>query len=78
MRRQMRLRYASCAHLHVYLPRFKGAARDGAVSRARVSGQLERGVEPLPGASSAGEFDVEAKAYGFAGRERVLAVARLR
>jgi hypothetical protein len=50
--------------------------RNSAITRARSSGRLERQVESLPGAKDAGRFVVEAKPYGFAGRERVLAVAR--
>jgi Zn-dependent peptidase ImmA (M78 family) len=76
VRKEMRLRYARGAHLGVYLPRFKGAGRNGAVARAHSTGELERRIELLPGARDAGRFLVEAKAYRFADRKRVLAVAQ--
>jgi Zn-dependent peptidase ImmA (M78 family) len=74
--KQVRLRYAHCSELDVYLPRFKGAAADSAVTRAHGSGKLERGLEELPGVSGAGVFEIEAHCYGVDERQRVLAVAR--
>jgi Zn-dependent peptidase ImmA (M78 family) len=74
--KQVRLRYAHCSNLDVYLPRFKGAPEDGAIARAHCSNKLERGTEELPGVSRAGSFEIEARCYGVEERQRVLAVAR--
>lgn len=74
--KQVRLRYAHCSELDVYLPRFKGAAPDSAIARAHHSGKLERGLEELPGVSGAGIFEIEARCYGVEERKRVLAAAR--
>jgi Zn-dependent peptidase ImmA (M78 family) len=74
--KQVRLRYAHCSGLDVYLPRFKGAAKDSAIEKAHKSGKLERGTEELPGVKGAGLFEVEAKCFGIEERKRVLAVAR--
>jgi Zn-dependent peptidase ImmA (M78 family) len=73
--RRARLRYAHCAHLDVYLPRFKGAASDSPISRAFASGRRERGVEALPGSKDGRPFAIEAKAFGSDERRVVLAVA---
>jgi hypothetical protein len=76
VKRQVRLRYAHCTgSLDVYLPRYKGADQSGAIVRAHHRGKLERGSEALPGAPSAGVFDVEARCFGYEDRKRVLAVA---
>jgi Zn-dependent peptidase ImmA (M78 family) len=73
--KQVRLRYAHCAMLDLYIPRFKGAGPEGAIARAHASGDLERAGEELPGVSGAGSFAVEARRYGADERQRVLAVA---
>ena len=73
--KRMRLRYARCAGVDVYLPRFKGAETDSVVTAAHESGEVHRGTERLPGAEVAGSFLVEAKRYGKDQRECVLAIA---
>jgi Zn-dependent peptidase ImmA (M78 family) len=72
---QVRLRYAHCSLLDVYLPRFKGAIAGSAIARAHSSGRLERGVEELPGTRGAGQFEIEARSSDTDDRQRVLAVA---
>jgi hypothetical protein len=74
--KRVRLRYAHCSQLDVYLPRFKSATEGGAIARAHASGKLERDTEELPGAPGAGKFEVEARCFGADDRQRVLAVAR--
>lgn len=76
VKKQVRLRYARCAHLGLYLPRFKSAPTDSVIARAYRSGMLERGIGELPGAEGAGTFLIEAKRFGSNDRQRVLAVAR--
>lgn len=76
VKKRVRLRYARCAHLDLYLPRFKSVSTDSVIARAYQSGMLERGVETLPGAEEAGRFKVEAKRFGPDHRQRVLAVAQ--
>jgi Zn-dependent peptidase ImmA (M78 family) len=73
--KRMRLRYARCADVDLYLPRFKSAEDESVVTAAHESGGVERGTERLPGAEAAGSFVVEAKRYGRDERERVLAIA---
>jgi hypothetical protein len=73
--RRARLRYAHCAHLGVYLPRFKSAEADSPISRAFASRRRERGVEALPGSKDGQAFAIEAKAFGNDERRVVLAVA---
>lgn len=46
-----------------------------ALTAARESGAIERGIETLPAAEGAGTFLVEAERYGRDEREYVLAVA---
>lgn len=75
--KRVRLRYAHCSQLDIYLPRFKSAADGGAIALAHASGKLERGIEELPGVPGAGQFEVEARCFGLNDRQRVLAVARL-
>lgn len=74
--KRVRLRYARCANLDIYLPRFKGASEESVITGAHRNGKLERATEPLPSAEGAGLFAVEAKCYGAEERERVLAVAQ--
>lgn len=76
VKQRMRLRYARCAHLDLYLPCFKSGPTDSAIARAYRSGMLERGVDELPGAEGAGPFSIEAKRFGPNDRQRVLAVAQ--
>jgi Zn-dependent peptidase ImmA (M78 family) len=73
--KRMRLRYARCAGMDLYLPRFKSAEDESVVTAAYESGRVERGAERLPGAEAAEVFVVEAKRYGKDERECVLAVA---
>ena len=74
--KQVRLRYAHCSNLDVYLPRFKGANEKSVIALARNTGAKEMGIEELPGVRDGGLFEIEAKCYGSEDRERVLAVAR--
>lgn len=74
--KRVRLRYAHCSELDVFLPRFKGADDKSAITLARRSGNLEEAVEELPGVPGGGLFSVEAKCYGADERQRVLVVAR--
>jgi Zn-dependent peptidase ImmA (M78 family) len=74
--KRVRLRYAHCSQLDIYLPRFKSAPEGGAVARAHVSSKLEHGIEELPGVLGAGQFEIEARCFGANDRQRVLAVAR--
>jgi Zn-dependent peptidase ImmA (M78 family) len=74
--KRVRLRYAHCSGLDVYLPRFKGAEEHSVITIARETGDKEEGVEELPGVRGGGRFKIEAKRYGWEERERVLAVAR--
>lgn len=74
--KRVRLRYAHCSGLDVYLPRFKGADDGSAIALAHQTGEIESRVEKLPGVSSGALFDIEAKRYGSEDLERVLAVAR--
>jgi Zn-dependent peptidase ImmA (M78 family) len=73
--KHVRLRYARCAGLDLYLPRFKSADEDSAITEAHRTGKLERGVEALPGSNTGEVFEIEAKCYGADERQRVLAVA---
>jgi hypothetical protein len=73
---RVRLRYASTAHLNVYLPRYKSARDGSAFCRAWEGWKAERAIETLPGGDRAGLFQVEAKAYGNDDQRRVLALAR--
>jgi hypothetical protein len=74
--KRVRLRYARCAHLDLYLPRFKSASDKSVITAAHQTHAVERATELLPGAEDAGPFLIEAKCYGTDERERVLAVAR--
>jgi Zn-dependent peptidase ImmA (M78 family) len=76
VKKRVRLRYARCAHLDLYLPRFKSVPTDGVIARAYRSGMLERGSEELPGTEGEGRFKIEAKRFGREDRQRVLAVAQ--
>jgi hypothetical protein len=57
------------------MPRLRGADDGSAITAAFATGDIERGIEALPGAEGAGEFAVEAKRYGYEDRVRVLAIA---
>ncbi|MGI8921477.1 MAG: ImmA/IrrE family metallo-endopeptidase [Solirubrobacteraceae bacterium] len=72
----LRLRYATTAHLNLYLPRFKSAGEGSALCRAWEGWSIERGLEHLPGGDGGSPFRVEAKAYGGDENRRVLALAR--
>ena len=74
--KRVRLRYARCSKLDLYLPRFKSAEDDSVITSARIRSGIEQATEKLPGAEQAGWFSIEAKRYGSEERERILAVAR--
>jgi Zn-dependent peptidase ImmA (M78 family) len=74
--KRVRLRYAHCSELDVYLPRFKSADDDSVITRAHHTGDTENAVEELPGVAGGELFEIEAKRYGSEDLERVLAVAR--
>jgi len=73
--KRVRLRYAHCSSLEVYLPHFKSADDTSAIALAHQSGNIEEGVEELPGVKNGGMFMIQARRYGTDERERVLAVA---
>lgn len=73
--KRLRMRYATTGRLDLYLPRYKSARDGSALCRAWEGWEIERGLETLPGAESAGAFRVEAKAYGGDDNKRVLALA---
>lgn len=73
---RLRVRYATTAHIKLYVPRFKGAEDGSVFCRAISSGRGESGIEELPGAEGDGLFRIEAKRYGSGALERVLAIAR--
>jgi Zn-dependent peptidase ImmA (M78 family) len=73
--KRVRLRYAHCSGLDVYLPRFKSAGDDSAIAEAHRSGRIEVANEALPGAPDAGVFRIEARCFGYEDRKRILAVA---
>src|SRR5438105_11333026 len=72
---RLRMRYATTAHLVLYLPRFKSARDGSALCRAWDGWSVERGLEPLPGGDGSRLFQVAAKAYGADENRRVLALA---
>jgi hypothetical protein len=74
--KRVRLCYARCSGVDAYLPRFKSASDNSVIARAHSRSSTQRGLETLPGAEEAGDFEVEARCYGPDKRQRVLAVAR--
>jgi IrrE N-terminal-like domain len=74
--KRLRVRYAVTSHLDLYVPKFKGADDDTVFCEAAASSAIVRRTTTLPGADDAGLFRVEAKRYGTAELERVLAICR--
>jgi hypothetical protein len=74
--RALRVRYAVTSHLNIYVPRFKGAGELSVFCEAAEGSQTVSATQTLPGAHEAGLFRIQAKRYGAAERERVLALAR--
>jgi Zn-dependent peptidase ImmA (M78 family) len=75
VKKRVRLRYAHCSALDVYLPRFKSADDASAIALAHKTGATETAIEQLPGVATGDSFAIEARRYGSDERERVLAVA---
>ncbi|MGH2853515.1 MAG: ImmA/IrrE family metallo-endopeptidase [Solirubrobacteraceae bacterium] len=73
---QLRVRYATTAHLNTYVPRYKAAHDASSLCRAFEGRAIQHGLEPLPGAEPDGVFSVEAKGYGNGPNRRVLALTR--
>lgn len=74
--KRLRVRYATTAHLDTYVPRYKAAHEASSLCRAIEGSEIQRGLEPLPGADPSGLFTIEAKGYGKGENRRVLAIAR--
>jgi Zn-dependent peptidase ImmA (M78 family) len=74
--KRLRVRYAVTSHMDLYVPKFKGADDESVFCKAAASYSIVRETTTLPGADEAGLFRVEAKRYGTAQRERVIAVCR--
>ena len=74
--KRVRLRYAHCSGLDIYLPRFKSASDNSAITQAYETGSTETAIEELPGVEIGETFEIEAQRYGSGDLERVLAVAR--
>lgn len=77
--KKLRVRYAKCHGLDVYIPRFKSVGDKGPFAQALEEGELINGVGFIPGTDST-EYLIEAKRYNRTAPngtiERVVALVR--
>lgn len=78
--KRLRVRYAKCKGMSVYIPKFKSVDEDSVYSDALATMGVVKGEGHLPGERRARSFAIEAKRYDRSGKggitERVLAIVR--
>jgi Zn-dependent peptidase ImmA (M78 family) len=73
---KLRVRYGTVQGMNLHIPRYKSVDEDGVLALALETPLRIKGVGTVPGAGPANEFAIEAKGFPYAGRSRVLALAR--
>jgi hypothetical protein len=70
---KLRVRYCIANEIDCFVPKFKSADDKSVLTKALKSFVAQRAIEPLPGSRSP-QFNIEARSYPFADRQRVLAL----